>query len=331
MENDRSKEKSFGAGGAVLLIALAFALAALVVVGLYIFGSRQPTPPSEERAAALKTSSHSLLEQPEEILGSAPARAEAPEVSEAAESSLYKEIIAEEEGLTVYLVQGKRWRGLLAVVDDPQRVTIGTCGYFDEGKRGLTVQEMADASGAVLAVNGGGFSDDGGNGLGGMPTGNVVEKGVLRMGYTSHTVGIDYDGRLFAGYINGAGCVERGLRWALSYGPTLITDGVICEGLSNDLEEPRTAVGQREDGSILILALQGRQVSALGVTNLELAHIMQELGAVNAGNMDGGASSYMYYGGEYINISNTGGYPRPIPTGILVMPAGYSETASNAG
>ncbi len=53
----------------------------------------------------------------------------------------------------------------------------------------------------------------------------------------------------------------------------------------------------------------------------QLAEIMVEYGAVNAGNLDGGASSDMYFNGEYVNVCNTSGGPRGIPTAVVVMPA----------
>ena len=87
------------------------------------------------------------------------------------------------------------------------------------------------------------------------------------------------------------------------------------------IEEKRGQVEILADGAVVLLNIQGRQASALGVTEQELAEIMAGYGCVTAGNMDGGASSDMYYRGEYINICNTSGGPRPIPTCILVMPA----------
>ena len=107
----------------------------------------------------------------------------------------------------------------------------------------------------------------------------------------------------------------------MSYGPTLIQEGKISKRLDTSMGEPRTAIGQREDGAVVIVVLQGRQLQALGVTCKELAYIMQGYGCVNASNLDGGASSDIYFQGKYLNVCNTSGGPRPIPTAILVMPA----------
>ena len=53
--------------------------------------------------------------------------------------------------------------------------------------------------------------------------------------------------------------------------------------------------------------------------------IMLGYGCVDAGNLDGGASSDMYFRGNYLNVCNTSGGPRPIPTSVLVMPSRAGE------
>ena len=69
---------------------------------------------------------------------------------------------------------------------------------------------------------------------------------------------------------------------------------------------PRTAIGQRADGSVLLLVTDGRGASGhLGATANDLIQIMQEYGAVNAANIDGGSSSSMYYDGNYEMTSVT--------------------------
>ena len=180
--------------------------------------------------------------------------------------------------------------------------------------------EHAEKTGAVLAINGGGFEDPGGAGNGAMPTGNVMANGELRWNSYGSTVGMDGSGLLHVGEFSGNQCVEMGLQWAVGYGPTLVENGVIREGLDPLYLEPRTAVGQRADGSVIFVVLQGRQPAALGVSRQELAEIMVKYGAVNAGNLDGGASSDMYFQGEYVNVCNTSGGPRGLPTAVVVLP-----------
>ena len=63
---------------------------------------------------------------------------------------------------------------------------------------------------------------------------------------------------------------------------------------------PRTAIGQRADGSVLLLVTDGRGASGhLGATAADLLNIMLEYEAVNAANLDGGSSSAMYYEDHY--------------------------------
>ena len=85
---------------------------------------------------------------------------------------------------------------------------------------------------------------------------------------------------------------------------------------------PRTAIGQRADGAILLLVTDGRGASShLGATASDLIGIMQEYGAVNAANLDGGSSSAMYYNGGYEMTSVTLYYSTSswrLPTAFVV-------------
>ena len=69
---------------------------------------------------------------------------------------------------------------------------------------------------------------------------------------------------------------------------------------------PRTAIGQREDGAVLLLVTDGRGDSGhLGASAGDLIEVMEEYGAVNAANIDGGSSSCMYYEDKYLMTSVT--------------------------
>ena len=322
MAKQRKKKNRVGALGVVLSLVLTLTLSALAAAGLYFWGDSRPEPVSLREGGAAEPTLVSLYVPPAAVENPAPTAAEAsaPEV-EAYDPYDLDEIIVQEDGLTVARVTGKLFTGFLTIVDDPLRVTLGRCPAFGDNFHGRTVAEMANEYGAVLAVNGGGFLDPGGAGNGGVPTGNVVYNGQLFYGYWSPTVGMDAAGKLHVGEFSGDVCLQRGLQWAVSYGPTLIVDGQIRAPLDTTIEEPRTAIGQREDGAIIILTLAGRQASALGVTCYDLARIMAGFGAVNASNLDGGASSDLYYNGSYLNVRNSSGSPRPIPTAVLVMPA----------
>ncbi|GAP97817.1 phosphodiester glycosidase family protein [Leptolyngbya sp. NIES-2104] len=91
-------------------------------------------------------------------------------------------------------------------------------------------------------------------------------------------------------------------------GPLLIRNGQIV--LDGRLEQfstafiqeraARSAIGQTADGRILIVTAQNN-VSGVGATLSDMAVIMQQLGAVNALNLDGGSSTTLYLGGQILD------------------------------
>jgi len=85
---------------------------------------------------------------------------------------------------------------------------------------------------------------------------------------------------------------------------------------------PRTAIGQRSDGAILLLVTDGRGASGhLGASASDLISVMMEYGAINAANLDGGSSSCMYYDEEYLMTSVTFYYSNAswrLPTAFVV-------------
>lgn len=77
----------------------------------------------------------------------------------------------------------------------------------------------------------------------------------------------------------------------------LITNGLIIEDLdrTDKSRAPRTAVGIREDGSVLLYTIDGRQKPySAGLSLQELAQRLLELGCVEAGALDGGGSTVIY-------------------------------------
>ena len=113
------------------------------------------------------------------------------------------------------------------------------------------------------------------------------------------------------------------IKYAVSYGPALIINGEPCNAnrsLGGGIN-PRTAIGQREDGAILLLVVNGRQIDSRGATLDDIIEIMLSFGAVNASNLDGGSSTLMKLDGEYLNTSSyiLGG-ERVLASTILISP-----------
>ncbi len=81
---------------------------------------------------------------------------------------------------------------------------------------------------------------------------------------------------------------------------------------------PRTLIGQRADGAILLLVIDGRSATSLGATLKEAQEVIYKCGAVNAINLDGGKSTTMYYNDKIINNPSDSLGERAIPTAIIV-------------
>lgn len=157
----------------------------------------------------------------------------------------------------------------------------------------------------LAVVNGGEFLDTNGVGKGGQPLGIVIKDGQFRYGNESSVVSIiafDDQNHLLVGRMSGKEAMEKHVRDAVSYGPALIVNGEPLEvsGAGGGLN-PRTAIGQRADGAILLLVIDGRQTHSLGASFKDCIDVMMEYKAVNAANLDGGSSTMMVYQGETVN------------------------------
>ncbi|MBR1659464.1 MAG: phosphodiester glycosidase family protein [Oscillospiraceae bacterium] len=225
------------------------------------------------------------------------------------------------DGIEFIGITGANYRGILMVVEDPFRLFVGTPDSY--GGAGLTLEQMIEKYDALAGINGGGFYDPGGGGNGGTPDGIVITDGELKWGFTNTTttvIGFDGNGILHVGWMSAQDALDRDIRWACSFGPALIVNGEAQTGaaITSSGMNPRTAIGQREDGAVLLLVVDGRQITSLGATYEDLISIMLEHGAVNAANLDGGSSSQMIYQGEAKNINASVIGTRPLPTAFLV-------------
>ena len=138
-------------------------------------------------------------------------------------------------------------------------------------------------------------------------------------------VGLDAEGILIVGKMTGQQALDAGIRWAVSFnmegainGALVVNGEVQSQNLPSGVN-PRTAIGQRADGALLLLVLDGRSVDTLGATLKDVCDVMLEYGAVNVGNLDGGSSSVMVYNGEIINSCASVTGPRYIPDGFVVL------------
>ena len=231
-------------------------------------------------------------------------------------------------------IKGSTYKGKLLIVRDPKSVIVGTSDNLGKAA-GLQLTDMVAKYDGIAGINGGGFNDENGRGNGGIPTGLVIQDGKIVYGNPntnySSVVGLDGDGRLLLGRYSGQGALDAGIRYAVNFnmegaidGALVINGQIQTQNLDSGIN-PRTAIGQRADGSLLLLVLDGRQVGTLGATLEDVCDVMLAYGALNVGNLDGGSSSVMVYEGEIINSCASVTGPRYIPDGFIVLKEGSHE------
>ncbi len=121
-----------------------------------------------------------------------------------------------------------------------------------------------------------------------------------------------------------------GIVGAIGGGPVIVKDGKLIFQANEEFSsaqlsphDPRTAVGQRADGKIIMVAVDGRQPGySAGVTNYELALAMMQLGAVSASALDAGGSTTMAFDGQLLNRPSDRGGERSVAEALLVAYSG---------
>lgn len=233
------------------------------------------------------------------------------------ENEYERQILEKEVGNEDYKIieiEADDYSGYLAVIYDPSRIHTVTTQYL--GTRGEYLVDMAERVNALIAINGGGFVDPNYNSNGSTPCGITVSKGTMLTSATwdgsGGIIGFTEDNKLVLGKYSSSQVKALGIRDAVTFGPFLIVNGVSSEVLGNGGwgDAPRTVIGQRQDGIVLFLVIDGRTVSKPGADMDDLIEIMENYGAYNAANLDGGTSSVMVVDGEIINdpIDSTGAH-----------------------
>ena len=250
------------------------------------------------------------------------------------------------DGIRIESVDGDTYNAKVMIVRDPSQVYLGISTHegFSTSIPGKRLNVAIVDEGAIAAVNGGAFNDDGSSHsyVGTLPAGLVYSEGecVWTSGKPSETSG-------FAGFtkdnilvvhkdnISQAQAEELNIRDGCCFGPVLIMNGEINMEAYNKVSglNPRTGIGQRADGAVIFVCIDGRQPSSMGGEYRDVIDIMVEYGAINACNMDGGSSTVMMYRDTYglygeagqVQIMNSYSLlqiePRKMPDFWMVRPA----------
>ena len=209
-------------------------------------------------------------------------------------------------------IDGKGYHGYLVAIYDPSRISIATTAYL--GKRGESILTVSKREKAIIAMNAGGFYDPDWNSNGAIPHGTVISNGKVVSDYMDANmgggfIGFTKDNKLILGKISKDEAINKGYRDAIEFGPYLIVNGKrsFIKGNGGWGIAPRTAIGQREDGIVLFLVINGRLANSIGADMIDLTDIMENYGAINAANLDGGSSSELVIDNKIINTPVAGG------------------------
>ena len=267
-------------------------------------------------------------------------------ISRNALTSANDEWAAYPDGIRIETVSGNTYNATVMIVRNPEQVYLGISTHegFSTSIPGKRLTAAIEDEGAIAAVNGGAFNDNGTTAsyVGTLPAGLVYSEGecVWTSGKPSETRG-------FAGFtednilivhkdnISKAQAEELNIRDGCCFGPVLIMNGEINMEAYNKVSglNPRTAIGQRADGAVVFVCIDGRQPSSMGGEYADVIDIMVEYGAINACNMDGGSSTVMLYRDTYGIYGEAGAVqmmnsysllqsePRKMPDFWLVRPA----------
>lgn len=215
------------------------------------------------------------------------------------------------DGVRIEPVTGEYFTGHVMIVRDPSKVYLATSSEkLSMDIPGAYMEDVLEREQAVAAINAGNYYDDGSSGsvVGSVPCGMVVRNGEIVWDgvgdfqpYTSF-VGFDQNNVLVvASAMNPELVSELKIRDGCIAGPLLIVNGQADTQVynSNSGYNPRTAIGQCADGSVVFVCIDGRITESLGATYGEVIDILLEYGVVNACALQGGNSTAMLYRDTY--------------------------------
>ncbi len=226
-----------------------------------------------------------------------------PEGADVSDGEEYDEWADYPEGVRLEFLQGSTYRAYLTVVKDPSRVFVGVCDNLGVAPQGMRIFDIAKKYDAQVVINAGEFPDNGSS-PGNVPMGITYTQGNCVWDDKAYRtfIGIDENNRLIvkegmtreeaeALNIRDGVCFQNG--------NVLITNenGKVqlhySEG--NVGAAQRTAIGQRADGTILLVVTDGRSAASIGASRNDIIDLLVSQGAVVAGMLDGGTSSLMYF------------------------------------
>lgn len=223
-----------------------------------------------------------------------------PIVDNGTYESIYEEqVLKKDEGNDLYKIvniSGDGWKGKMIVVYDPSKIELVFSKKY--GKGGEYLSTMAKNNDALVAMNASGVNSKPGQNY---VTGHTILNGkVYKTGRNINKggglIGFTKDNVLMLTKKSASEAVKDGMDRAVEFGPFLVVNGKMSNfkgnggwGVAN-----RTAIGQRQDGIVLMMVIDGRTSSSIGISMKDLAELFVKYKVYNAANLDGGGSSALY-------------------------------------
>lgn len=209
------------------------------------------------------------------------------------------------DGMKLIFASKPNFKAYIILLKDPSRISVGVSSEnFASADKGMRMFEIAEKYNAVAAINGGEFWDVGGMATGAQPMGITYSGGKMVWNDNAKRtfIGFDNNNRLVVNEgMTAAEADALGIRDAVSFqnGNVIIKQSGESVNLyysdNNTGTAQRTAIGQRKDGTVIMIVTDGRTADSIGATKNDMIDLMVEYGAVNAGMLDGGSSAMMYY------------------------------------
>lgn len=201
-----------------------------------------------------------------------------------------------------------------------------------QGQVGLseTTSDAAIRTGAVLAINGGGFGAATKDGVtyttmigGTVVDGELVNEFIRKENEDLFFVGINRQGDLVGNIPETKeDIMSLNPYQGASFIPILIQNGnkMTLPSAWASTRHPRTIIGQYANDDLILIVVDGRQGDwSAGISLERLQDKLLELGVKDAYNLDGGGSSAMYFNGKLLNKPSDG-KERPVSNHFIVLP-----------
>lgn len=211
--------------------------------------------------------------------------------------------------------------------DDIETIKTGRNWAMTETTKQAQSMQTRRATNVVGAINAGGYDMSNGR-----PSGAFIMSGTQINAPTNTTFWIDASGNAHitsAQECSTAFAAGNVLEAVASFGDIFV-DGHARSDLDNSTRASRTAIGIKADGTVVMFMVDGRQAPySVGMTMAEVAASMEDLGCVQAINLDGGGSSTFATQREGESESSTAGltlrcrpsdgYERKVSNTIMVL------------